>query len=388
MKKAILVLEDGKCFWGKAVTDIKGTCGEVVFNTSMTGYQEILTDPSYKGQIVTMTYPLIGNYGTNQVDVESKKPMVEGFIVREICDFPSNFRSETSLLSYLKKHKIPLVTDMDTRAITLHTRSAGAMKGVISTSCFDVDQLMKKLDAHPSLVGRDLVTDVTCKKKFVWEGDGIRSEEDENLYEPLVAKNLFKKIKVVAFDFGIKYNMLRILSRLGCDIIVVPAHTSFEVIEEIDPDGIFLSNGPGDPEPVGYAVDTIRKLIGKYPIFGICLGQQLLGLALGARTYKLKFGHRGANHPIKNIRTDKIEITCQNHGFAIDPDSMPDTLELTHINLNDQTVAGFRHKKFPVFAVQYHPESSAGPHDSRNLFNQFVELMRLHQKERNTAKGA
>ena len=388
MKKAILLLQDGKCFEGKALAEVPDTFGEVVFNTSMTGYQEILTDPSYKGQIVTMTYPLIGNYGANPVDVESKKPMVEGFIVRELCEIPSNYRSKETLFSYLERHKIPLVTDMDTRAITIYTRSRGAMSGVISTSCFDLNVLQKKLDQYPGLVERDLVRDVTCNSQYVWSGDGVRSSEEEDLFEPLLEKKPFKNFKVVALDFGIKYNMPRILSRLGCEVVIVPANATIEEIDALKPDGIFLSNGPGDPEPVYYAIETIRKMIGKYPIFGICLGQQLLGLALGAKTYKLKFGHRGANHPIKNLLTNKIEITCQNHGFAIDQDTLPNCLELTHINLNDHTVAGFRHKKFPVYAVQYHPESSAGPHDSRNLFAQFIELMRLHHKERNTSKGA
>ena len=382
MNKAILVLEDGQVFYGKSLVDGQECLGEVVFNTSMTGYQEVLTDPSYKGQIVTMTYPLIGNYGVNRVDEESKKPMVEGFIVRELCTYPSNFRSEETLHDYLKRNNIMLVTDMDTRAITLHIRSAGAMKGIMSTSCDDVDILLAKLKDYPGLVGQDIVQKVTCDKQFEWKGDNLRTEEQEDYYEPLVKRSSKKEFKVVAFDYGIKYNMLRILDRLGCDVTVLPASATIEDVEAINPDGVFLSNGPGDPEPVQYAVDTIKKLVDrKYPIFGICLGHQLLGLALGGKTYKLKFGHRGANHPVKNLATGRVEITCQNHGFAIDIDSFSDpNVELTHINLNDNTVEGFKHKELPLFAVQYHPESSAGPHDSRHLFSQFVDMMRSHKR--------
>lgn len=382
MNKVILLLEDGKVFYGKSLVAGQECLGEVVFNTSMTGYQEVLTDPSYKGQIVTMTYPLIGNYGVNRVDEESKRPVVEGFIVRELCTYPSNFRSEESLYDYLKRNNIMLVTDMDTRAITLHIRSAGAMKGIMSASCSDIDKLREKLDGYPGIVGQDMVCKVTCEKKFEWKGDGIRAAEQDEYYEPLIKRNPKKEFKVAAFDFGIKYNMLRILDQLGCDVTVMPASVSIEDVEALTPDGVFLSNGPGDPEPVKYAVDAIRKLADKkYPIFGICLGHQLLGLALGAKTYKLKFGHRGANHPVKHLPTGKVEITCQNHGFAIDMDSFTDQdVELTHINLNDNTVEGFRHKKLPLFAVQYHPESSAGPHDSRHLFNRFVDMMRAHKK--------
>ncbi len=383
MNKAILVLEDGKVFWGKSYGADSECLGEVVFNTGMTGYQEVLTDPSYKEQIVTMTYPLIGNYGVNRVDQESKSPMVSGFIVRELCDYPSNFRSESSLKDYLEKNNIMLVTDMDTRAITLYTREAGAMKGIMSTSCFDVDLLMKKLNDYPGLVGRDIVREVTCDKSFLWEGDGVNLNKEVDLYEPLVEYHSEKRFKVVAMDFGLKYNMLRILDRLGCEVTVVPAHASFEEIDSLSPDGVFLSNGPGDPEPVSYAVETIKKLSTKYVVFGICLGHQLLSLALGAKTYKLKFGHRGVNHPVKDLATGKVEITSQNHGFAVDIESIKDKkIELTHINLNDQTVEGIRHTELPVFSVQYHPESSAGPHDSRNLFNRFIDLMDTNKKEK------
>ncbi len=384
MNKAILVLEDGKVFWGKGFFEGQERLGEVVFNTGMTGYQEVLTDPSYNGQIVTMTYPMIGNYGVNKVDGESQKPMVEGFIVRELCTQPSNFRSEEGLLEYLKRNNIMLVTDMDTRAITLHIRKIGAMKGILSTSCFDVDALLRKVREYPGLVGQDLVKKVSCNKIHEWNGDGVWTEIEGEIYEPLVKKSDEKKYKVVAFDYGIKYNMLRILDRLGCKVTVLPASAVKKDVDAINPDGVFLSNGPGDPEAVTYAIDTIKSLIGEYPIFGICLGHQLTGLALGGKTYKLKFGHRGINQPVKNLITGKVEITSQNHGFAVDIDSIKDPeVELTHINLNDNTVEGLRHKKHPLFTVQYHPESSAGPHDSRNLFNQFIELMSKQKKERN-----
>ena len=384
MNKAILVLEDGKVFYGKSLVAGQECVGEVVFNTSMTGYQEVITDPSYKGQIVTMTYPLIGNYGVNKVDEESKQPMVEGFIVRELCTYPSNFRSEETLHEYLERHNVMLVTDMDTRAITLHIRDIGAMKGIMSTACYDVDKLLAKLKESPGIVGQDIVQKVTCDSKLDWKGDGVRTEDEEGLYEPLIQQNSKKEFKVVAFDYGIKYNMLRILDRLGCDVVVLPASATIEDVQAVNPDGVFLSNGPGDPEPVNYAIDTIKKIVDKkYPVFGICLGHQLLGLALGGKTYKLKFGHRGANHPVKNLDTGKVEITCQNHGFAIDIDSFSDKdVVLTHINLNDNTVEGFKHKKLPLFAVQYHPESSAGPHDSRHLFTQFVDMMRAHKKRK------
>ncbi len=381
MNKAVLVLEDGTVFWGKTFFAGQESLGEIVFNTSMTGYQEILTDPSYKGQIVTMTYPLIGNYGVNRVDEESRKPVVEGFIVRELCEYPSNFRSEESLLDYLKRHNIMLVTDMDTRAITLHIRHAGAMKGIISSECLDIDKLRKKVEAYPGLVGQDMVCKVTCDKPFVWKGDGIRTAAQDDVYEHKVPKTNTKRFHVAAFDYGMKYNMLRILDRLGCKITVLPASATAGDVDKLNPDGIFLSNGPGDPSAVSYAIKTVRALLGKYPVFGICLGHQILGLALGGKTFKLKFGHRGVNHPVKDLLTDKVEITSQNHGFAIDMDSLPEKeVELTHVNLNDRTVEGLRHKKLPVFSVQYHPESSAGPHDSRHLFEQFLDSMKSFKK--------
>jgi carbamoyl-phosphate synthase small subunit len=367
--KAILLLEDGTVFEGTSFGAKGQKCGEVVFNTSMTGYQEILTDPSYHEQIITMTYPLIGNYGTNRLDTESRKVFVAGFIVKENCDYPSNFRSSESLSDYLKANNIVGLEGIDTRALVKHIRIAGAMRGIISSDEFSIKNLKKKLDKYPGLVGRDIVKNVTAKKPYHWDKGVIDVLKDTECKPQ-------KKFKVVAFDYGIKQNILRLLRSHGCDVHVVPAATTAKEVLKQKPDGIFLSNGPGDPAPVSYAVETIQKLLGKVPMFGICLGHQLLGLALGAKTYKLKFGHRGANHPVKNLKTGKIEITSQNHGFCVDMDSLTGKdIERTHLNLNDNTNEGLYSKKLKAFSVQYHPEASPGPHDSNYLFNDFIKLM-------------
>jgi carbamoyl-phosphate synthase small subunit len=354
---AILALEDGIIFRGKSFGATGERYGELVFNTSMTGYQEIITDPSYKGQIVIMTYPLIGNYGINKEDVESKQPFVEGFVVRECSKISSNWRSEKSLVDYLKENKIVGIEGIDTRALTLHIRQAGAMKAVLSTQDLDEKSLICKAKESQGLVGIDLVKEVTITKRYVWSATK-------------------KKYKVVVLDCGVKYNILKKLLENDCEVIVVPAKTSAEEILKIKPNGLLLSNGPGDPAAVSYVIETTRKLIGKFPIFGICLGHQMLGLALGGATYKLKFGHHGANHPVKDLKTRKVYITVQNHGFCVDIDSLnKKEIEITHINLNDQTLEGMRHKKLPIFSVQFHPEASAGPHDAAYLFDEFIDLM-------------
>ncbi len=365
-----LLLEDGKVFKGSGFGARASVCGEVVFNTSMSGYQEILTDPSYKEQIITMTYPLIGNYGVNELDVESDRPYVSGFIVKENCEYPSNWRSELSLDDYLKKHNVVGLEGIDTRGLVKYIREKGAMRGVISTETGSVSKLKAALDNYPGLVDRDIVSDISTSKSYKWN-KGVVDVLDPDRKDPP------KEFKVVAIDFGIKQNILRLLRSCGCDVTVVPAKTTAKQILSKKPDGVFLSNGPGDPDPLGYAVKTIRDLLGKVPIFGICLGHQLLGLAVGGKRYKLKFGHRGANHPVKNLGTGHIEITSQNHGFCIDADSLSDKdIKVTHWNLNDDTLEGFRCKKYPAFCVQYHPEASPGPHDSRYLFDEFIELMK------------
>jgi carbamoyl-phosphate synthase small subunit len=358
--QAIIALEDGRIFKGTSFGAEGNRTGEVVFNTGMTGYQEVLTDPSYKGQIVAMTYPLIGNYGINEEDSESQGLWLEGFIVSELSRIKSNWRSNGDLDSYLKKHNVMGIQGIDTRALTKHIRLAGAMKAVISTSDADVDLLMDQMAKSPGLVGRDLVADVTCESAYEF----VSSETGP---------------KVVVMDFGVKSSILCQLKGRGCNVTVVPAHTTAEEILDYGPDGVLLSNGPGDPAAVTYAIDTVRKLLekGTIPIFGICLGQQILGLALGGKTYKLKFGHHGSNHPVKDLDTGKINITVQNHGFCVDIDSLDESdIEITHINLNDNTLEGIRHKKLPAFSVQFHPEAGPGPHDARYLFGQFVEMMR------------
>ena len=371
-RPAKLALANGQVYSGQAFGADGEVDGEVVFNTSMTGYQEILTDPSYNGQIVTMTYPLIGNYGISPEDVESRGLFLRGFVIRELCDIPSNFRSRESLDSFLRRNNVIGIQGLDTRALVRQIRTQGAMKGVLSTIDLDDESLRRKVAAAPGLVGRDLVQEVMPGAASGWETPltelGRPSDFQSGLEHPT-------GLHVVAIDYGMKWNIARYLSDLGCRVTVVPGTTTAAEILALDPDGVFLSNGPGDPEPLTYAINTIRDLIGKKPIFGICLGLQLLGLAFGGKTYKLRFGHRGANQPVLNKRTGRVEITSQNHGFAVDISSLPDDIEVTHINLNDQTVEGIRHKTLPVFGVQYHPEAAAGPHDSHYLFHEFLQLM-------------
>ena len=373
MKKTTkLALEDGTVFTGQSFGAPGEVDGEVVFNTSMTGYQEILTDPSYRGQIVTMTYPEIGNYGVNDEDVESARPHLAGFIVRENSRIASNFRSRGQLGEYLEKHGIVGLAGIDTRALVRRIRIHGAMKGVLSTSDLDDDSLVAKAKASPGLVGRDLVREVVPSQASVWN-NGLSPWAKLNPQDETAPDQ--GEVHVVALDFGLKWNIVRHLRDVGCRVTILPGTATAEDVAAKEPDGVFLSNGPGDPEPVDYAIRTIRSLLGKMPIFGICLGHQLFALACGAKTFKLKFGHRGANQPILNVLTGKVEITAQNHGFAVEEDSLPAELEITHRNLNDDTVAGLRHRELPAFSVQYHPEASAGPHDSRYLFDQFRGMM-------------
>ncbi len=358
-KKAVLVLEDGRTFRGESFGAEGEAFGEMVFNTSMSGYQEILTDPSYAGQIVCMTYPLIGNYGVNEEDSESHRPWVEGFVVREASKIASNWRSTETLDAYLKRHKIVGIEHIDTRALVRHIRDKGAMRSCISSVDLDEKSLLEKVLASPEMANRELASSVTIEKAFDFP-----------------AKNQ-AKFHVVAYDFGVKTNSLREFSKFDCKITVVPAETSAAEVLALKPDGIFLSNGPGDPSSMKTVVAEIKKLTEKnVPMFGICLGHQILGQVLGGETYKLKFGHRGGNQPIKDLTTGKIEIAAHNHGFAVKAETLPETVEITHINLNDQTVAGLRHKTLPIFSVQYHPESAPGPHDSAYLFERFIELMR------------
>ncbi|MCL6481410.1 MAG: glutamine-hydrolyzing carbamoyl-phosphate synthase small subunit [Firmicutes bacterium] len=366
---ATLALEDGRIFNGRAAGARTRRGGEVVFNTSLTGYQEVFTDPSYAGQIVCLTYPHIGNVGTNRDDQEAERPYIEALIVREFTLLASNWRSEQTAQEYLERHNVPVLWDVDTRALVRHLRTVGALRGVLATDGTPAEQLIAEARALPSMAGLELASRVTCAERYVWEQGSVELART-------TATAPAGRFHVVAYDFGIKRNILRLLVDHGCRVTVVPASTAAEDVLALRPDGVFLSNGPGDPEPVTYAVENIRKLLGRVPIFGICLGHQLCGLALGGRTFKLKFGHHGSNHPVKNLRTGKVEITAQNHGFAVDPDSLPSSaVEITHVNLNDQTNEGMRHRSLPLFSVQYHPEASPGPHDARYLFQQFVDLM-------------
>ncbi len=379
-RPAKLALIDGTVFEGRAFGATGEIHGEVVFNTSMTGYQEILTDPSYCGQIVTMTYPLIGNYGVNLEDVESGGLSLRGFIVKELCRHESNFRSDESLDSYLAKHGVIGIEGLDTRALVRRIRIQGAMTGIISTEDLDNDSLIAKAQKSPELAGLDLASEVIPAGSAGWsEGlNEIIRDPVTGGYEGIHAASTDEGPHVVAIDYGMKWNIPRHLKQLGCKVTVVPGTWSAEQILELAPAGVFLSNGPGDPRPLDYAIKTIQGLLGKTPIFGICLGNQLLGLACGAEIFKMRFGHRGANQPVLDKSTGKVEITSQNHGFALDADSMPSNVEVTHVSLNDQTVEGIRHKDYPAFAVQYHPEASAGPHDSHYLFGQFREMLLQH----------
>ena len=374
---AVLALEDGTWYKGVAAGAPGEALGEVVFNTSMTGYQEILTDPSYSGQIVTMTAPQIGNYGTAPGDAESEAPQVAGFIVREQSPLASNWRSDSTLRDYLVRHRIVAIADIDTRALTRVLRSAGVMRGVIDTGPVDPHALVDKARSIPHMEGSDLVSGVTCQAPYDWRDRAVaRGQADQSEFGIVPEGHTRTPLRVAAYDFGIKYNILRRLSAYGCEVRVYPASTPAADLLASAPDGVFLSNGPGDPAAVPYAVENVRQVLASdVAVFGICLGHQILGLAAGATTFKLKFGHRGANHPVKDHASGKVEITSQNHGFAVDPDSLPSGLTVTHTNLYDGTVEGFRHVSRPVFSVQYHPEASPGPHDADYLFRQFIDAM-------------
>ena len=391
--RATLALEDGRVFKGRAAGARTRRGGEVVFNTSITGYQEVFTDPSYSGQIVCLTYPHIGNVGTNLDDEESAKPYIEGLVVREFSALASNWRSSETAQAYLERHGVPVIWDVDTRALVRHLRDVGALRGVVATDGTPSEKLIAEARALPTMAGLELASRVTSKKRYEWSrgsidlaAGGVLAERPTTQAASVGASGGSKskpaagpaaRYKVVAYDFGIKQNILRLLVDYGCDVTVVPAQTSAEDVLALKPTGVFLSNGPGDPEPIGYAVENIRNMLGRVPIFGICLGHQLCGLALGGRTFKLKFGHHGSNHPVQNLRTQKVEITSQNHGFCVDPDSLPASdVEITHVNLNDHTNEGMRHRSLPLFSVQYHPEASPGPHDARYLFDDFVALMK------------
>ena len=387
----MLALEDGRIFNGRGAGARTRRGGEVVFNTSLTGYQEVFSDPSYSGQIVCLTYPHIGNVGTNLDDQESQRPFIEGLIVREFSPLASNWRSTETAQHYLDRHRIPVIWELDTRALVRHIRRVGALRGIVSTDGTPAEQLVKEACALPTMAGLELASRVSCEKPYHWEKGSILMVSQGNESNEAASEKGADGFRVVAYDFGIKQNILRLLVDLHCDVQIVPARTPADDVLAMKPDGVFLSNGPGDPEPIQYGVENIRKLLGRVPIFGICLGHQLCGLALGGRTYKLKFGHHGSNHPVKNMRTGHVEITAQNHGFAVDPDSLPASeVEITHVNLNDYTNEGMRHRSLPLFSVQYHPEASPGPHDSHYLFRRFIDLMnenRPTNRERRAVTG-
>jgi carbamoyl-phosphate synthase small subunit len=379
--QAILALEDGRVFRGTSFGARAECSGEVVFNTSLTGYQEIFTDPSYAGQIVVLTNPHIGNYGTTPHDAEARRPYIEGLVTREFSPMSSNWRSTQVADEYLERYGVPVIAEIDTRAVVRHLRTHGVMRGVIASGeILDVDALVAKARAIKKMEGTDLASVVSTQVAYEWDANEPKNQTGDSLLTAALADGT-EQMHVVAYDFGIKENILRMLTREGCRVTVVPAKTSAADVLAMEPDGVFFSNGPGDPEPLDYAVENVKALQGKAPIFGICLGHQIFGLALGGKTYKLKFGHHGGNHPIMNHQTGKVEITAQNHNFAVDPDSLDDkTVEKTHTNLNDQTLAGLRHKTDPMFSVQYHPEASPGPHDSHYLFKDFRKMMEEWKK--------
>ena len=375
--KALLALEDGRHFEGESFGATGTRVGEICFNTSMTGYQEVLTDPSYRGQIVAMTYPLIGNYGINSLDQESRQPHVRGFVIEELSEMPSNWRSEMSLDEYLRKWDIPGVCGIDTRALTRHLRTRGAMKACLTTEEMSIQDAAQRAIEGEGVIGMDYVREVSTPESYQWDPNDelsqpwsiVNGDGDNKPKLPPI------RFRIAAYDYGIKQNILRLLRQKGFSVTVVSASTSADEVLALNPDGIFLSNGPGDPAALPYAHKTVQYLMGKKPVFGICLGHQILGFAFGGSTFKLKFGHRGANQPVKDLRTGRVAITAQNHGFAVDPDSLPPNVEVTHINLNDGTVEGMRHKELPIFSVQYHPEAAPGPHDASYFFQQFAELI-------------